>query len=119
MEGVYGREVGELSQEIGGVGLTLLALAELAGIDADLEELRELERVLQIPKEVWKEREQRKEAAGFNRVEILQECCEVCCGKGLVSMDDQPVNAFEGSDYMEVKTCRRCGGEGKIPVGRK
>lgn len=73
MEGVYGREVGELRQEIGGVGITLLSLAELAGIDADEAEKEEMLRVFAISKEKWKEREQRKEEAGFNAVKVVDD----------------------------------------------
>ena len=40
--------------------------------------------------------------------------CDVCNGKGFVLPDGKPVNAFEGSDSTDVRTCRRCGGEGKL-----
>lgn len=43
---VFSRPVGEIGQEIGGVGVTLLALAACAGISADDAETREVRRVL-------------------------------------------------------------------------
>jgi NTP pyrophosphatase (non-canonical NTP hydrolase) len=62
---VYGRPVGELRQEIGGVGITLLALANAAGVSADDQEVIELNRVLSKPKEHWAARNQAKNDAGF------------------------------------------------------
>lgn len=62
----FSRPVGELSQELGGVGIGLLALAEAAGISADAEERRELERVLSKPLEHFTKRNQAKNDAGFN-----------------------------------------------------
>lgn len=68
VKGVYSRKTGQLKQEIGAAGITLLSLAELAGIDADHEEAIEMYRVFGIPKEEWTARERRKLESGFNAV---------------------------------------------------
>jgi hypothetical protein len=62
---VWSRPVGKLWQEIGGVGTTLLALAQAAGLDADLEEFREMTRVLSKPLEHFTQRNKAKNDAGF------------------------------------------------------
>jgi hypothetical protein len=63
---VFDRPPGELRQEIGGLGLTILALAEAAGISADIEERRELERVESKPLEHFRKRNQVKNSAAFD-----------------------------------------------------
>jgi hypothetical protein len=63
---VFSREAGSLHQELGGVGMTLLALAEAAGLRADEEESRELARVLARPLEHFAARNKAKNDAGFN-----------------------------------------------------
>lgn len=63
-ERVYSRSVGDLSQEIGGVGVTLLALCENVGVSAEAEECRELERVLSIPPERFRAKQAEKARAG-------------------------------------------------------
>lgn len=62
---VFSRPVGKLWQELGGVGLTVLALAEAAGLSADTEEAREFERVLSKPLKWFHARNQAKNDAGF------------------------------------------------------
>lgn len=62
---VFGREVGELGQEIGGVSVTLLALAAAAGTSADWQERLEVDRVLSKPIEEFTKRNAAKNAAGF------------------------------------------------------
>lgn len=62
---VYGRPVGDLPQELGGVGVTLLALAEAAGYSADGEESREVSRVTSLPLEHFAKRNAEKNAAGL------------------------------------------------------
>lgn len=62
---VYARPVGELGQEIGGIGVTLLGFAEAAGLNADVEEAREVARVLAKPVEHWTRRQAEKRAAGL------------------------------------------------------
>lgn len=62
---VYGRPVGELGQELGGVGVTLLALAATAGLDADMEERKEIDRVLSKPIEHFRARNEAKNAVGL------------------------------------------------------
>lgn len=63
---VFSKAAGELSQELGGVGVTLLALAHAARLDADAEERREVERVLSKPIEWFAERNRAKNEAGFD-----------------------------------------------------
>lgn len=62
---VYGRPAGELYQELGGVGVCVLALSAAAGLSADDEEEREVERVLAKPLEHFAKRNQAKNSAGF------------------------------------------------------
>lgn len=62
---VFGRMPGALSQELGGIGVTLLALAEAAGLDAEVEEVREVRRVMSKPLEHFRERNAAKNEAGF------------------------------------------------------
>jgi hypothetical protein len=63
---IYARPVGELAQEIGGVGLSILALAATTGVSADREEQRELDRVLAKPLAHFTARNANKNAAGFD-----------------------------------------------------
>ncbi|MFC0679414.1 hypothetical protein ACFFGH_16380 [Lysobacter korlensis] len=63
---VYSKPVGELAQELGGLGVTLLALAEAAGISADDAEQLELARVRAIPLSHFAARNAAKKAAGFH-----------------------------------------------------
>lgn len=63
---VFAKPVGDLRQELGGVGVTLLALAEAAGVSAEEAEINEVDRVLSMPLEVFAQRNQAKNNAGFN-----------------------------------------------------
>jgi hypothetical protein len=63
---VFARPVGQLGQELGGIGITLLALAQAAGLSADGEEAREFDRVLAKPLSHFTARNEAKNAAGFN-----------------------------------------------------
>lgn len=63
---VYARPVGELRQELGGLGVTLLALAEAAGISADEAERAEIGRVRAKPLSHFAARNAAKKAAGFH-----------------------------------------------------
>jgi NTP pyrophosphatase (non-canonical NTP hydrolase) len=63
---VYSRPPGTIGQELGGVGTTVLALANAAGLSADAEEAREVTRVLSKPREHFTQRNQAKNAAGFD-----------------------------------------------------
>lgn len=62
---VFGRPPGEVGEELGGVGVTVLALAAAAGLSADAEELREIDRVTSRPLEEFARRNQAKNEAGF------------------------------------------------------
>jgi len=46
---VFERPAGSVGQELGGIGVTALALAATAGLSADEEEFREVNRVLSKP----------------------------------------------------------------------
>lgn len=62
---VYSRPVGEPGQEIGGVGISLLALAEALSVSADAEELDELTRVLSKTPEHFRARHSKKVDQGI------------------------------------------------------
>lgn len=62
---VFNRPVGEIGQELGGVGVTLLALAAAAGLSAEAEEKREVDRILSKPIEEFTKRNKAKNAAGL------------------------------------------------------
>lgn len=66
---IFSRPPDALDRELGGVGLTLLALAATAGLDADECEQQELDRVLARPPEHWKARNENKNALGFKAPE--------------------------------------------------
>jgi hypothetical protein len=63
---VHSRPPGKLAQELGGVGVTTLALAHAAGLDADQCEVDEINRVLALPLEHFAKRNAEKNAAGFD-----------------------------------------------------
>lgn len=69
---VFANEPGKLNQEIGGVSVTMLALAEAANLSAEVEEIREVERVLAKPLEHFAKRNAAKNAAGFNVAHEVQ-----------------------------------------------
>lgn len=62
---VFDRPVGELHQELGGVGVGALALAAAAGLSADECEAREVARILAKPLAHFAARNEAKNAAGF------------------------------------------------------
>jgi len=62
---IFDRPAGELGQELGGVGVTLLALARAAQLSAERCEVVEIERVLAKPLEHFTARNEAKNAAGF------------------------------------------------------
>jgi hypothetical protein len=61
---VYNRPVGEIPQELAGLSLTMLALAESHGLDLDEIQKAEIDRVLSLPVEHFKKRLAVKVAAG-------------------------------------------------------
>jgi NTP pyrophosphatase (non-canonical NTP hydrolase) len=69
---VYSKPVGEVAQEVGGVGVTLLALADVFGVSAELEERREVLRVLSKDPAHFRARQDAKAAAGVARVSEVQ-----------------------------------------------
>jgi NTP pyrophosphatase (non-canonical NTP hydrolase) len=62
---VFARPKGTIGQELGGVAVTVLALAQAAGISADEEEVREIHRVFAKPLSEFSQRNASKNAAGF------------------------------------------------------
>lgn len=62
---VFGRPKGELGQELGGLAVCLHAIAAAAGLSADVEECREIARVLNKPRAEFTARNAAKNAAGF------------------------------------------------------
>lgn len=69
---VYSRPVGVLAQELGGVGTTVLALAEAAGLSADRCEEQEVTRILDKPISHFQQRNKVKNDAGFAAPEVIQ-----------------------------------------------
>jgi len=63
---MFDRPAGDPAQELGGVGVTLLALGASLGLSADLEESREIARVLSKPLSHWTARNAAKNAAGLD-----------------------------------------------------
>ncbi|HKV94926.1 MAG TPA: hypothetical protein VJW20_20440 [Candidatus Angelobacter sp.] len=67
---VFNRVTGDLVQEIGGVGVTLLALCSSVGVSADYAELQEYCRVKSKPLAHFRQRQQTKKDAGFDLAEL-------------------------------------------------
>ncbi|HKT54524.1 MAG TPA: hypothetical protein VJP88_08725 [Caulobacteraceae bacterium] len=63
---VFDRPAGSIGQELGGVGVTVLALAAAAGYDADTCEIEEVLRVTSKPLAHFHARNEAKNAAGFD-----------------------------------------------------
>ena len=62
---VFARPPGTVGQELGGVAVTVLLLAAAAGLSADEEECREVDRVFSKPLREFTDRNANKNAAGF------------------------------------------------------
>lgn len=62
---VFARPAGTVGQELGGVSVTMLALAAAAGLSADEEECREVSRVLSKPVGEFTARNASNNSAGF------------------------------------------------------
>lgn len=62
---VWGKPVGKIPQEIGGVSVTLMAAAERFGVNVAEVERAEFARVLSIPKEEFQARHQKKVDNGY------------------------------------------------------
>lgn len=70
---VFGRPPGTVGQELGGVAVTTLLLAAAAGLSADEEECREMDRVLSKPLREFTERNANKNAAGFLATPLVEQ----------------------------------------------
>ena len=69
---IYAKPVGDLTQELGGLGVTILALAAAAGVSADAAEASELARVKTKSLSHFAARNAAKSAAGFHVPEAPQ-----------------------------------------------
>lgn len=65
---VYGRPSGDIIQEIGGLFITMEALAEVAGLDAEQCAQAEYGRIVSLPREHWERKHAEKVAAGIANV---------------------------------------------------
>jgi len=65
VEYVYARPTGHINQEIGQVGVSLLALAEHLHINAEHEELVEFRRITSLPADHWQSRQNAKAEKGI------------------------------------------------------
>lgn len=72
IEHVYAKPAGNLAQEIGQVGVSLLGLAEHLGINADEEERAEFERITSLPPEHWQARQNAKADKGLGLVSTAE-----------------------------------------------
>jgi NTP pyrophosphatase (non-canonical NTP hydrolase) len=70
---VYANPPGALRQEVGGLGISVLALCETAGISADERAEAEIHRVLSKSTAHFKERIERKIADGVCSADLLEE----------------------------------------------
>lgn len=64
---VYAKPAGNIAQEIGQVGVSLLGLAEHLRISAEDEELNEFERIRSLPADYWQSRQNTKAEKGIAR----------------------------------------------------
>ena len=102
---VYGRPLGDPAQEVGGLGVTLLAYCGAKGISADGEEARELERVLAKDPEHFRARHNLKADAGI--AAPAQSGGAPAC------------SAAASASAPEAPTCETCSGCGAFaPSGR-
>lgn len=62
---VYAKPDGDIAQEIGQVGVSLLGLSEHLGIRADDEERKEFDRIQSLPSEHWQARQNSKAEKGL------------------------------------------------------
>lgn len=72
---VFGRPAGEIGQEVGGVGVTLLVLAEAAGLSADTAESEEVRRILAKPRAHFTKRNRCKNDLGLIEVSDWEQAC--------------------------------------------
>lgn len=62
---VFSKEKGDIAQEVGGVGITLLAYCEVVGVSADHAELTEYGRIMSLPGDYFRKRQNVKADAGI------------------------------------------------------
>jgi len=62
---VYAKPAGNIAQEIGQVGVSLLALVENLGISAEEEEFKEFDRITSLPSGYWQARQNAKAEKGL------------------------------------------------------
>lgn len=64
LDRIYSRPVGDVEQEVGGVGITLLGLCGCLGLDFDILTDTELRRIEALPIDHWRKRQAAKAEAG-------------------------------------------------------
>jgi NTP pyrophosphatase (non-canonical NTP hydrolase) len=67
MDYVFSRPAGEVVQEVGGVGVTLMTYCESVSIHADEAEATEVARILDADRTKFREKQDAKAAAGVGR----------------------------------------------------
>jgi NTP pyrophosphatase (non-canonical NTP hydrolase) len=75
IEHVYAKMPGNVAQEIGQVGVSLLGLAEHLNIQADDEERKEFERLKSLPTDYWQARQNAKAEKGIALKSTPEESC--------------------------------------------
>jgi NTP pyrophosphatase (non-canonical NTP hydrolase) len=104
---VFARPPGVLHQELGGVGVTVLALAAAAGLSADEEESREVSRILAKPLKHFTDRNQAKNDAGLCAVPQTVRRFDVSRHMDPGYSPPAPWTDWDG--YAECWVCRKCG----------
>ena len=118
---VYGKPPGDPSQEVGGVGVTLLAYCAVRGFSADAEEVREFERVRAIDPAHFRARHNAKAVAGIaahtsgarvvHLSRVGSHICDRCGGPlvtGVVCADDlAEYEAIDGSKFVRCDQVAR------------
>lgn len=98
---VYSRPVGDVTQEVGGVGVTLLGLCASLDLDTDALEKFEVCRVqdFKVTERILK-KQQAKVHAGISKIQV----CAECKGRG-----------WHVGECHPQETCGCCEGRGVVP----
>lgn len=73
---VYAKPISEPASEVGGISTCLLALCEVLGVDADDAERAEIARIMALPAEHWRDRQNAKAAFGVGFYCNVYEPCQ-------------------------------------------
>jgi NTP pyrophosphatase (non-canonical NTP hydrolase) len=106
---VYDRPVGEIGNELGGLGVTMLALANAAGFDADAAEAKEVRHILSKPLAHYTKRNAAKNAAGFDG--IPKGCISIQSPHVMPGWGCCKCRVYNNVDRPVCKNCQhpRCG----------